>query len=55
MTKATKKKLNELNKTIGVLESSQAGKGKTITFLIVGIIGVGAVVMFFVFRRRRRG
>lgn len=55
MTKATKQKLENLNKTIDVLQTSAAGKQKTITFLMIGVVGVAALVMFIVLGRRKRG
>ena len=54
MTKATKAKLDELNKTIAVLGQSQDAKKKTINYLVIAIVAVVAVIIFFVVLKKRR-
>jgi len=54
MTKATKTKLNALQSTIDVLNASQAQKGGTIKYLMMGVAALGLLIVFFILKRRRR-
>ena len=54
MKKATKKQLADLNTQVDVLAQSQAAKKKTITYLMIGLGVLAAVIVFFVVLKKRR-
>ncbi len=54
MTAATKKKLAALTQQVNVLGTETAKKDNTIKYLAIGIVAVMAIVVFFVFLKKRR-
>ena len=54
MTKATKKKLDQLNATVTVLNAETGSKQKYIVFLAIGISAL-ILIVAFIFIGKKRG
>ena len=54
MTAKTKAKLTELTNTVNSLYASQTQKSQTIKYLVIGIVVLGAAILYFFFLRKRR-
>ena len=53
-SKKTKAQIAELSSKVVSLQQENVKQSKLITYLLIGIVVIGAVVLFFVILKRRR-
>jgi hypothetical protein len=54
MTKATKRKLDELQQKVNLANAAEDKEGSKLKLILIAVVGALVIVFFFVFKKRRK-